>query len=105
MAPKRNKSEVVSVRFTPEELDALRVLAAGQGLSTYLREKALAPLGRRCQGCGGADPRLIGHHMGVVKFSSNPNAMSFTGNSNTPAPEFLWLCRDCCTKRFGVWAA
>lgn len=44
MSDNRQRTEVVSLRLTPEERERLEQQAAGEPLSTYLRRRSIEPL-------------------------------------------------------------
>ncbi len=59
MSEARHRSEVVSTRLSPEEATAIRKLAGERGISTYLRERALAEVEKPAPPCGNPHAKYV----------------------------------------------
>lgn len=100
----RKRSEMVSVRLTADEFDAIRAAAAerGKSVSQFLRDAALrVATGPCCAHCGQlhdlAFVIITGQHQPTVHFGAEP--FSITG----PYRWAGWRCRACCLRDYGVF--
>jgi hypothetical protein len=102
---KRRLTSMVSVRFMPDEEQAIRAAAAehGQSMSDFLRQAAIrVATGPRCAECERVDDLafviITGQQVPTVHFGAAP--FGVTGAIRWAG----WRCRRCCMRDYGVFA-
>jgi hypothetical protein len=100
----RKRDEMISLRLSPDEAEAIRNAAnqRGQSVSRFLRDAAIGvATGPRCAHCGRLDELawivITGEQQPTVHISAEPfsviGAYRWCG----------WRCRPCCMRDYGIW--
>lgn len=104
--PKRKKYRMVSIRFTPEELDVVMTAAKRRSMtmSEFIR-RALEPK-EACADCHAYGPHTRLAYTNVLGRTVHQSRRPFSVTTGALGLSFMgWLCRNCSMTRYGVFGA